>query len=414
MSGRHRIELTVPQLARVVGKSVRHTRRAVVGRRLDDHPIEVVAEHGRGGRSGVRHMTFLDSLPRQFQTRARELYPGSEEPTPPESLPASRKRGVTKRSDWGGERLLFLRRLFKAADLSAEVQAAIETDLHQEVCCLWAGLASRVGWRRVATWASDFLYDLAFKHGASLPEAELRSLCRVPKSYVTRWERRKHRKTDTWLHDRQTFNAAEPGVRRKRPEWPLDLVCGDGTALDIRVLRPDGSECKVWLILWLDAATNRLFGHCLARPKGGGVTQQHIGFSLICLASGVGMPRAVYIDRGSEYGKLKLLETTGLARVIHALPYGARAKAIESIIGWFTRQHISQIEGYLGSDRFAKPTETVGRPTAPFSGTMQALFGAVSEAIDVFNSMPQETLGGRSPDAVWQEAGHPRMAAGQD
>ena len=226
----------------------------------------------------------------------------------------------------------------------------------------------------------------------------------MPKSYVTRWERRKHRKTDTWLHDRQTFNAAEPGVRRKRPEWPLDLVYGDGTALDIRVLRPDGSESKVWLILWLDAATNRLFGHCLARPKSGGVTQQHIGFSLICLASAAGMPRAVYIDRGSEYGKLKLLETAGLARVIHALPYGARAKAIESIIGWFMRQHISQIEGYLGSDRFAKPTETVGRPTAPFSGTMQALFGAVAEAIDVFNSMPQDTLGGRSPDAVWQDA----------
>ena len=131
------------------------------------------------------------------------------------------------------------------------------------MCCLWAGRAGRVGWRRVATWASDFLYDLAVKHGASLAESEIRKLCRVPKSYVTRWERRKHRKTDTWLHDRQAFNTAEPGVRRKRPEWPLDLVYGDGTALDIRVLRPDGGEWKVWLILWLDAATNRLFGHCV-------------------------------------------------------------------------------------------------------------------------------------------------------
>ena len=154
-------------------------------------------------------------------------------------------------------------------------------------------------------------------------------------------------------------------------------------------------------------------GIALARPKGGGVTQQHIGFSLICLASATGMPRAVYIDRGSEYAKLKLLETAGLARVIHALPYGARAKAIESIIGWFMRQHISQIEGYLGSDRFAKPTETVGRPTAPFSGTMQALFGAVSRGDQRFQfdatrdprrTEPRRGLAGRSRS---------RLAAGQ-
>ncbi len=404
MSGSCRIKLTVPQLAAIIGKSERHTRRQVKRGRLGDQPIEVVLKHDRGGSGGLRYMVFLDSLERQDQTRAREFYPGLEEPTPPVPAPKPRKRSITKRSDWGGERLLFLRHLVERAGLGSVATTAIEVALDHETKQLWAGRAGRVGWRRVARWAGDFLYNLTIEHRAELPEAELRRLCRVPKSYVRRWERRKHRKTDTWLHDRQAFKAAEPGVRRNRPEWPLDILYGDGSAFDIRVLRPDGGEWKVWLILWMDAATNRLFGHCYARPKGGGVTQQHVGFSLICLASAVGMPRAVYIDNGSEYGKLKLLQTTGLARVIHALPYGARAKAIESIIGWFMRQHVSQIEGYIGSDRFAKPTETDGQPTAPFPGTMQALFGALAEAIDVFNSMPQETLGGRSPDAVWQDA----------
>ena len=87
-----------------------------------------------------------------------------------------------------------------------------------------------------------------------------------------------------------------------------------------------------------------------------------------------------------------------------ALPYRARAKAIESIIRVFGDQYISQIDGYLGSDRLAKPTETLGRPPKPFSGTMQALFGKISEAIDLYNSMPQGALGGQSPNDVWQTA----------
>ncbi len=127
---------------------------------------------GRGGRDGNGHLELglaelIQALPGHAEALAAATTGGA--------LPvasAGQKRGVTKRSDWGAERLLFLRQLFQALDLSPEVQAAIEAGLNQEVCCLWAGRAGRVGWRRVATWASDFLYDLAVKHGASLAEPE--------------------------------------------------------------------------------------------------------------------------------------------------------------------------------------------------------------------------------------------------
>jgi hypothetical protein len=246
------------------------------------------------------------------------------------AAPAARKC-VTRRADHGTERKLFLRRAFDAAgiaDQAAREKIAAELDLR--VKRLWA--AGLPGWRSVARYAEQDLHELLRGAGAELPDAELWPVCRVPKSYVWWFDRRRHRATHTFLTDAKAFHDALPAIRRERPTMPLQVLVGDGTALDIRILRPDGTEWKVWLILWLDMATGRLFGNPYARPKGGGVRQEHVAASFACVATAIGLSEVLLIDRGSEYGWAERLESARLCRVIRALPYNARAKPIEPAI----------------------------------------------------------------------------------
>jgi hypothetical protein len=373
---------------------------------------------GRGGNAGTNYLLPFDSLPPSLQKRAFRLFPEIAAAPPSADAaagsdlaparrcvlapPPARKR-LTRRTDAGAERLLFLRRAFEAAGVTDETsRARVTAELDLRVKRLWA--AGVPGWRPIARNAEHDLYELLRETGAELSDTELRALCQVPRSYVTRFSRRKHRKTHTFLTDSKAFHDALPGVRRERPTSPLQVLCGDGTALDVLFLRPDGTQWKVWLILWLDIATNRLFGNAYARPKGGGVRQEHVAASFACLATAIGLPEVVYVDRGSEYGWADRLESAGLCRVIRALPYNARAKPIEPVIRVLGAHFLSQIPGYMGSDRFKKKSETVGRPTTPFPDGPNALFSKIHQAVEHYNMTPQSALGGKSPHQLWQAA----------
>src|SRR3546814_1260770 len=104
------------------------------------------------------------------------------------------------------------------------------------------------------------------------------------------------------------------------------------------------SSDLLWAILWLDDCTGRLVGHFLPRPRGEGARMEHVALSFAIVCAEIGFPKVVYVDNGSEYGWVELLKSQGLARVVQALPYSARSKAIEPAIRVFMDHHVSLID----------------------------------------------------------------------
>src|SRR3546814_6402429 len=59
----------------------------------------------------------------------------------------------------------------------------------------------------------------------------------------------------------------------------MDVLFGDGTAVDLLFQDRDGRQVKLWAILWLDDCTGRLVGHFLPRPRGEGARMEHVARS---------------------------------------------------------------------------------------------------------------------------------------
>src|SRR3546814_1165802 len=63
-------------------------------------------------------------------------------------------------------------------------------------------------------FAAIDLFDLSRTAGSELSDEALRQLCEVPRRFICDWSRRRHRKTDTFLHDRKAFHDTLPSVQR--------------------------------------------------------------------------------------------------------------------------------------------------------------------------------------------------------
>ena len=392
--------ISTQEFAAIAGLTDRSARRiaqaAVGGKMWRDTPLAARIVEGRGGSSGQSYQVLLSSLPTDLMPTA----PKAPQPiiiAPPQDGPRRR----LGRRDRGQPRHIITRTIDKVllGYTDPAHLAEIGRQVHHYVKRAWASELQRSGWRKVAVAGSYYLHDLCRKLG--MPEAEVRRL-ELTRHYVEDFDRRKHRNTDIYLNDKKTFNDRMPRVSRDPSllDRPLEVVIGDGTALDVRWLRPDGSEIKVWLIIWMDWLTGRLFGHAYPRPKSEGVRQEHIVYSFAVLASQHGLPENVYLDNGSEYGALDRLEELGVRRIT-ALPYNAPAKPVEAAISVLVKQHISLIPGYIGSDRMRKKSQSVGQPTKPFAGGKDELFAAIGMAFDSYNATPRRRLGGVSSNEVW-------------
>ncbi|GAB4366872.1 MAG: hypothetical protein Kow00114_25120 [Kiloniellaceae bacterium] len=402
MKGAAPIRLSTSQLAAVAGVSQRAAKlavqRCINGGTWRGCQLSVAAASGRGGKSGQSYLVDFDSLPTDLQQRALELFPELS------AAPTARPAKAGKRGKDRKPRVLIGRAWDAGIDLAQDAKAEVAAELERKVQSLWASPAQRHGWRRVALYAALDLFDLCREAGSELPDAELRALCEVPRRYVSAWIRRRHRKTDIYLNDAKRFHDTMPAVQRLRAAQPMDCCFYDGTAVDLLFRARDGRQVKLWAILALDDATGMLMGHFLPRPRGEGVRMEHVALSFAATVAEFGMPRVLYCDNGSEYGWVELLKSQHLATVIKALPYNARAKSIEPAIRVFMEHHISLIDGYLGSDRMAKKTQSVGRPAAPFPGTGEDLLQALYGALEMYNSTPKPSRDNLSPYQLLQAA----------
>jgi hypothetical protein len=224
-----------------------------------------------------------------------------------------------------------------------------------------------------------------------------------------------------------------PRIQRSRDGLqPMDIVIGDVHPDDVYIRREDGSIATARVIAWLDLATNDFFYTLVLLPKGRGITQAHIIRSFVDMVREWGLPRALYLDNGSEYKfgpwiegfrKLQgLVEAwhsfrlhlcsaaeidamTGegeaapdLPAVTRARPHNAAAKAIEGMFAALSK-FTAAIPGYVGGDRMKKRTHKQGEAPKPYPGTLDDYKHDYAECVAFYRNEKQGgTMEDKSPN----------------
>lgn len=433
--------------------------------------------HGRGGRSGLQYEVRLDSLPLDLQQRSKVLQTPIQRPLRPDDKAAAERAwranligplarlpkgtpeyrqakrellakpvchpdgtwkpvseptlrrwlkdyaagglaGITRgvRKDAGSKRTDVTRSYDEATPFNRETRRAIGAQLRNFI----KGLrAEAVPVSQIALHARISLMEWTREAGFDPGAEQLERICHVPYNLI--WAEKDFRKVARFRKDAKAYHDARPRILRGRAGYrPMDVVIGDVHPVDIYYRRRDGSVATAKAIAWLDLATNRIWIDLVFLEKGKGIRAAHIAASFVRMACEWGMPRALYVDNGSEYkavteflaDALKLIDDQGrkiddiapwadrAANVINALPYNAPAKPIEGIFNLLEKQYFSGIPGYIAGDRLRKKTANHGREPDPFPGTIDELRDLIANCVALYNKMPQKgrALKGKSPN----------------
>lgn len=285
---------------------------------------------------------------------------------------------------------------------------AIGEEVARNLKGLWISRAEAAGSTEIRRMAEFMLRELVEAQGKRLPPAALR----LSRRHVERFAH--YRVVNQWRNDRKAFNDAKPRIRR---DWtalaPMERVVADVKHLDVLVSRPDGEPAWPKIIAFMDAGTGRSFIHPVLLERGEGVRQEHVIEAFLAMVADRtwGFPQGLYLDNGSEFGALvkidgalQLLNDAGARTIIHARPYNASAKPIESLFARLDRYVFALLPGYAGPDRLAKKTQTLGRPPKPYPGTWAEFCDTLQGLIAEFNQRPMGGLwADRSPQDWFEQ-----------
>lgn len=340
-----------------------------------------------------------------------------------------------RRTDSHSRRCLVSRTWDHACPLPEPDRRRIATEIDTYVRSLWA--AGIPGCDKAEALAASKLLELSRAAGWTEANADT---CRVGRHLVER-----HRNAQiVAIRDRDAkhfFDHYTPRIRRSREGLrPLDIVVGDVHPVDIIVTREDGSQATPRLIAWLDLATNDVHATLVLLDKGRGVRQEHIARSFVAMVQEWGLPRAIYLDNGSEYQweemmegfraligltqafevfiaeandiasladvgepKPKLAAVLPAPAITRAKPYNAPAKQIEGIFAALEKC-FSVIPGWIGGNRMQKRTHRVGAAPNPYPGVWTDFEADFAEALAFYRNTPQRgSLKGRSPHQAWTD-----------
>jgi hypothetical protein len=243
------------------------------------------------------------------------------------------------------------------------------------------------------------------------------SVLKVPRRFVN--AERHYRHVHTLYRDRKQYEDTRFRTQRARVGMqPGDWVCCDVHPVDIEATRPDGSRAYARMLAWLDCATNRMCFDLVLCEPGTGIRNADliVSFCRMLADPTWGMPKTLYIDNGREYrfadnlnDALQLVaQLRGsdgrTTRAVHAQPYNAAAKPIESMFSALEKM-LQDIPGHTGGDRLNKKTERVGRPVLPFTGTVEQLAQVIRGRIAEMEMYPMRgALGGKSPRQAYEAA----------
>lgn len=329
--------------------------------------------------------------------------------------------GRAKRKDAGTARVFVTRTWDAVVPFGDAVKERIALDLRQYIRGLVQKGEAPLNIRMLA---ARKLANFTFEAGHPIDAADRARVCRIPKGHVDR--EAIHRKVRVFDADRKAHEDAKPRIRRTRSGLlPMDIVVGDVHPIDVLITRKDGSTTTARAIAWLDLASNRVWIDPVRLKKGEGVRNDHVIASFARMVTAWGMPRALYLDNGSEYNwaafiddALKLIDHQGrrligevgpwserASNIVRAKPYNASAKPIEGIFAVLEKTVFHTIPGWIGGDRMKKKTANVGREPKPYPGTFDHFREEIGRALALYDIRPQRgSLGGKSPDEIWKEA----------
>jgi len=325
-----------------------------------------------------------------------------------------------RRADAGKRRAMISAKWDAATkSLPPEERYAIVEEIELHIRSLYA--AGAPGRRQVANLATGKLIDLTRAAGIKMTQSEALDVCRVPERFTYRW--RNYQLVAVKRNDAKTFADQHiPRIKRDRTSLkPMDWVAGDVHHSDLLYERDDQSTATAKLISWEDLATNRLFASVVFLPPGRAIRQEDVIVSFIDMVQEWGMPSALYLDNGPEYGTawtslikealncpdftnhaIKIAVGSGINR---AGPYNAQAKVIESLFSVLERGPFVMLHGHIGGNRMKPKVAHVGKAPMPFRGSTDELRRQIETAIAYYNSTPStaDHLGGRSPRQAYED-----------
>lgn len=219
-----------------------------------------------------------------------------------------------------------------------------------------------------------------------------------------------------------------PYIQRDYEQLQVNEVWNsDHCQLDIFVVDERGRKFRPWLTGWQDCKSRRIVGSRVVRQA----SSDSIVAAFVQAAGRCGLPRAAYMDNGSDYSGRRVsggsarfrqtkaarearraemrgvLENLGI-RPIFAIPGNARAKIIERFFRTMKLEFEKAIEtGYVGSNPQERPE---GADRARRRGELLT-FDEVRElwatyVEQVYNRTPHSGRGmhGRTPNQVWSDA----------
>lgn len=318
------------------------------------------------------------------------------------------------RADKGHAKVLISLAAERAIPFDDVTWEGIATDLRNYVRGHWkSGATLKLISAHTNHKFRELIEAAGFDHCHTLPEETFI----VPRRFIE--AERTYRHVHTLYHDRKRYEDNRFRTERSRAGMqPMDWLIGDVHPVDIVMTRPDGSLAHARMIAWLDCATNRMRFNLVLCEPGTGIRNADLieSFCKLVTDPAWGMPKTLYIDNGREYRFAERMDDAmqlvaqlrgddgRRTRVVHARPYNAAAKPIESMFSALEKS-LQDIAGHTGGDRLNKKTETVGRPTLPFSGTVAELEQLIRARITLMEAQPMRgALKGKSPRSVYTTA----------
>ena len=305
----------------------------------------------------------------------------------------------------------------RGCGIPMEKQLEIAQELTLVVRGLWAqqGLSSV---KQIALLAYPVLHRLSV--AAGMPEFVADKACKLLGARRFIEGERRFAVVATASRDgKGHYDHHQTSITRSRAMLkPGDIVFGDVSPSDIPVTRPDGTLGWARLIAWQDAATNMLHITGFLSNPGSSVRREHVAlaFAKMCEDAPWGMPRRLYLDNGSEYSWMEMLDawrelavfSAGAfggawgddalgeeGRVFRSIPFKPRAKSLEGQFSNLLR-FFAWHKSFSGSDRMRKKVATLGKGVSATS--LDDLKTFIGQSLAFCHGVPQGGhLEGMSP-----------------
>jgi len=239
-------------------------------------------------------------------------------------------------------------------------------------------------------------------------------------SYVTFHKFLKGFPRDIWIKMREGekafYDKVLPYIERNSESLSsMEIIVGDHHQVDVAAKGYDGKVFFPWLTAWMDQRSRKIVGWWISKQP----NSSTILYSLKRVIEEYGVCERVYIDNGKDYraktfaGKQQRFhmeikaDTEGIFSLLGikptwAIPYNARAKAIERFFRTFTQYFSKFQKGYRGSNVQQRPEKLKMEIKNDEIMEFDELISRIEKSIGFYNSeLSHSGLNDAIPDDVF-------------